>query len=916
MNMKKTVSLLLAFLMILGVMPVGIFAVEAEMQDGLTEATAYQVKTLQELSEKLRDPSATYIDVVNEINEEFTSAENTNGILEIVGTKVLNLYQPVSVTSAGAGQVRSLFHLDSATDNLTVKGGANIFYYSNHTVDGAVVWARNGKFTLESGNLYGRVKSGVAASCHAVLNSGGNVLLQVGELNGYTASRNGQDVWGVVYVEGGTTVLGGTPFGLTVNGSYNESGSFTCKLAGISVYGNATQSVTLKENVTVNKIKDFSIAISTLSTQKVSSIVGAGCSMYQKSGKQMIGTNTTSIAESVRVIKPVTFASFHVEGYRAGSAIDADGKVAGLTVTAPDVIEIGGAYIGTSNDEDNYLKDTILTANTDYWLIVEFSAAGSYDPSLLNAELISLDGVTPVAKEYEAFPGFDLYYAKFKLPQLKATAVDTFTFDLTGYERGAKAGDVQIEASSDIIIDTTITGISDDPEADSLLSGSWALEIGENYYFQVVFSAAAGYDISDLSAEKVHLNGVTPTSITANYTSGVGTIIFGLPKIPREPITSIDLTINGYGSGKTPADVEITEAAAKVTVDDVVFSTDEAGTSEITSSTQFYNNMDIWVSFTVFAAEDKSVAALTKELISISGVRAEIVSAEYNSSYDYLDVKLKLAQIPTPPSIDIDVSGHALGAPITGVAAVLGALADDIEIQSVGIYSDASCDSSYKLTEGNFAGDTDYWMEIVVVSDLPMDMITDSIVQINGVTYTDIAVDYDARYDYLSIRLQLEQIAGTKLEFALGGYAENASASGITATEKGGATKVEIPDDCISLHKSFADAEDYRNIVSGNILSNTDYWLLISMNEVGEFDCSALALGDITITGIEGAEVVKFYYNTYYGYWDMIVKLPRFVDDSKLLEFELGGYLQDGDVEDVTAEEASDEEKITIHTTN
>ena len=213
MNMKKTVSLLLAFLMILGVMPVGIFAVEAEMQDGLTEATAYQVTTLQELSEKLRDPSAIYIDVVNEINEEFTSAENANGILEIVGTKVLNLYQPVSVTSAGAGQVRSLFHLDSATDNLTVKGGANIFYYSNHTVDGAVVWARNGKFTLESGNLYGRVKSGVASSCHAVLNSGGNVLLQVGELNGYTASRNGQDVWGVVYVEGGTTVLGGTPSG-------------------------------------------------------------------------------------------------------------------------------------------------------------------------------------------------------------------------------------------------------------------------------------------------------------------------------------------------------------------------------------------------------------------------------------------------------------------------------------------------------------------------------------------------------------------------------------------------------------------------------------------------------------------------------------------------------------------------------
>ena len=172
-NIKKFLSLLLAALMIAGIMPLGVFSAAALPQDGLSEETAYWVTTMQELSDKLKDPSVTYIDVVSEITADFISETNANGVFDIVGNKVLNLHQPITVTSAGAGQVRALFYLDAASDNLTVKGGSNVIYYSNHTGDGAVVWAQNGKFTLESGNLYGRVKDGVASSCHAVLNSGG-----------------------------------------------------------------------------------------------------------------------------------------------------------------------------------------------------------------------------------------------------------------------------------------------------------------------------------------------------------------------------------------------------------------------------------------------------------------------------------------------------------------------------------------------------------------------------------------------------------------------------------------------------------------------------------------------------------------------------------------------------------------------
>ena len=356
-----------------------------------------------------------------------------------------------------------------------------------------------------------------------------------------------------------------------------------------------------------------------------------------------------------------------------------------------------------------------------------------------------------------------------------------------------------------------------------------------------------------------------------------------------------------YYLGLIVAGLVSVRGAEKPTVDDIVFSTNEAGTSVISSATQFYNNMDIWVSFTVFATEDKSVAALTDKLISVSGVSADIVSVEYNATFDYLDVKLKLAKIPTPPNVDLDVSGYGSNLPIADVSAALGEYAENIEIYAVSIYSDVSCDDEYELISGKFAGETDYWLEILVVSDISMDMITDSSVRIDGVEYTDISVEYNERYDWLSIKLQLEQLLGNNFDFDIQGYNVGAAVENIRVTEQYVDEKAEI--NCVYIHTSLEDAKNCENIFNGTIAANTDYWMVINLIENGALDLDDVLASAIDITGVSGAEVEGIYYDDRLDLWDVIIKMPRFVDESKLLEFTVSGYAENGNVTGITVTE-------------
>ena len=886
-KMKKTLAMLLSFVMVFAMLPVGSFDVAAATGDGQSEETARQVSTAEELALALMSNGITYIRITQEIDYTIKATAQSMGLFEVAGTKVLLGDYPVTVSVSGEGaQIRSMFYLDDPTDSLTLHNVGTYTFKSNHMADGAVVFVQDGTFTLKGSTLRGQVVEGLNAGCHAVYVSGGTANLKSGTLFG--TAQGCTVFWGVLYVCGGSTTLGDTLATLTINGYADPNYRYYNTCAGVAVYGGAHQALTIGGNVTINQVRDHSIRTYTTSKQKISTIIDSGCSVYPNvatlAGKQPIGTNTEAIAESVRVIRPVSNAAFRLDGYQVGVKTGNDGIIdmttEDMNVTAiGEQIKVLDIYVSTSSDVDDTaeLKNITLVSGQTYWLIVQFGAADGYDASFLNENLISLSGVTSTDQEYEYDSMFGCSYAKFKLPQLKDYQVTDFVFGLEGYELGANVEDITVTVEGDTQSRVELWGsngvfiadtIAPDPDDTAPITGNF--EAAKNYYLVVTFDAKTGNNISGVNTTNSHLTGVTATVEKAYYTSlsSSGTVIFKLPQIPATPITSLNFTVSGYGMGKTPADFTVTEAdgTGKVTIYDIKISTTNSEENAILPSMQFPQNQDLWLFFTITAAEGLSVAGITDSLISFSGVKVtEKPTVTYNATFDYMTISLKLPQINTSdavPNVWVDISGYEYGEAIADLKATIDAECDDyVELYMTGIYSQEDCDPADEITTGNFQAETDYWLEVIVVSkgSYHLEYATDAISRLDGVTYTEMNAAYDKFADFFYIRVKLNQleVPGVTVSGEITSFGDEEATVTIELIAEGETdaaytdTLVGTVATAAGFSIEFVAAGTYTMRVSKTKHASREYTIVVADTDV-EQDATILLYGDVTADGAIG----------------------------------------------------------------
>ena len=884
-KMKKTLAMLLSFLMVFALLPISVFEVAAEAGDGQSEETAYPVATVDELSLALMKTGVTYIRITDAIEYTHTASTKSTGFFDVVGTKVLVGDYPVTIRMSNeAAQIKSMFYLDDPTDNLTLHNVGTYTFETNDKTDGAVVLVQDGTFTLNDATLRGEVVNGLNAGCHAVYVAGGTTNLNSGNLFG--TAQGCTSFWGVLYVCGGTTNLGGTLSALTINGEAKTGYKYYNTCAGIAVYGNAHQMVSIRGNVEINQVRDHSIRTYTTSKQKISTIIASGCSVYPNvavlAGKQPVGTDTEAIVDSVRVIKPVSNAAFRLDGYQVGVETGDDGIIdmiaEGMTVTPiGEQIDVVDIYVSTSEDVDNTvnLENTTLASGQTYWLIVQFGPANGYDASFLNSNLISLSGVTVTNQEYEYDSMIGCCYAKFELPKLKDYPVTDFVFSLDGYELCADVEDITVTAEGDTQSRVDLWGSNGIFIADSIpfdpkntkQTEDTIFKAEKDYYLVVAFDPKSGNDITGVNETNSHLLGLAATVEHAYYENFVtaGTVIFKLPQIPRTPITSLNFTVSGYGMGKTPADITITEAdgTEKVTIDNNIKIIDDED-REITA--EFPKNTDLWLEFTITAADGLSVAGITDSLVSISGVKVtEKPTVSYNSTYDYMTITLKLPQINTAnavPNVWVDISGYAYGEAIADLEATIDAECTDyVELYLAGIYSQADCDLSAEITSGNFQADTDYWLEVIVVSkgSYHLEYATDTISRLNGVTYTEMNASYDKFADFFYIRVKLDrlEVPGVTVSGTITSFGDDTANVTVELIAEGetdatyDTTVVGTVATAAEFSIEFVAAGTYTMRVSKTKHATREYTIVVADTDV-EQNATILLYGDVTADGAIG----------------------------------------------------------------
>ena len=168
--------------------------------------------------------------------------------------------------------------------------------------------------------------------------------------------------------------------------------------------------------------------------------------------------------------------------------------------------------------------------------------------------------------------GDGTYSVFFPLPHVTGRVIrtETVTFVVNGYEAGQKVTDIKVgcdtqyiavfgsgygsiyEGSSHVIYKNSYSS------GNAIYDGYITFEILTDYYLLINFTQANGYSLPDsfwkdekLVKEKFLLDGVTGAEPYRIDQNSVGyTIIFKLPQIGAEKLSSVELTLNGYEEGR------------------------------------------------------------------------------------------------------------------------------------------------------------------------------------------------------------------------------------------------------------------------------------------------------------------------------------------------------------------------------
>lgn len=304
MNTKikmRMLSLLLCFVMLVGLMPTSVFAAG----DGTSEATAIEVTDYASFKAAMEDPTILFVKISNTLSSTISS-ETGNLIVgtSVSSNKTLIVNADATFTASGvAGKdiVDSLIQTVNGA-SLTIKGTGTLRFKANGNnsfnavvrIDGGTVYVQ------DSVTLHGTYNN-ATYGC-AILNKNGNLNLWGGTLKGEAGYYTNPNYLGAVELRGGNTVINGNTVVIGNKYSGNSSaGEYPEKLVALTVEDDATLAiyegaVNLTEGVTIN---NDSVSIAFADSKVTSDYLMSGIKMFRASTHEALATNYSKVHDSV-----------------------------------------------------------------------------------------------------------------------------------------------------------------------------------------------------------------------------------------------------------------------------------------------------------------------------------------------------------------------------------------------------------------------------------------------------------------------------------------------------------------------------------------------------------------------------------------------------------------------------------------
>ena len=302
---KRLLSLLLCFVMLVGLMPTSVFAAG----DGTSEATAIEVTDYASFKAAMEDPAILFVKISNTLSSTISS-ETGNLIVgaSVSSNKTLIVNADATFTASGvAGKdiVDSLIQTVNGA-SLTIKGTGTLRFKANGNnsfnavvrIDGGTVYVQ------DSVTLHGTYNN-ATYGC-AILNQNGNLNLWGGTLKGEAGYYTNPNYLGAVELRGGNTVINGNTVVIGNKYSGNSSaGEYPEKLVALTVEDDATLAiyegaVNLTEGVTIN---NDSVSIAFADSKVTSDYLMSGTKMFRASTHEALATNYSKVHDSVYFAK-------------------------------------------------------------------------------------------------------------------------------------------------------------------------------------------------------------------------------------------------------------------------------------------------------------------------------------------------------------------------------------------------------------------------------------------------------------------------------------------------------------------------------------------------------------------------------------------------------------------------------------
>ena len=387
----------------------------------------------------------------------------------------------------------------------------------------------------------------------------------------------------------------------------------------------------------------------------------------------------------------------------------------------------------------------------------------------------------------------------------------SFTLDTSTYAVGKKIVDLKVTGTNTGLADIggANTGyydgfvIAKDAELNNLISNTSVetFAAGTTYYLGVMLIAADGYTLTGLTKDDVKLNGAVATDLDLYYADTEGVAYFTLPQLSgtlSTPITSVNVTFNGYAVGRKFTDSTVSMSvtpAGSLTSPSGYFSDDESaawhviftdydlenhwGSSNVPDTdATFKADTTYYLAVCLIPTAGYSLDGLTKENIKLGNTTAiDLVVDSGGAAAVFSLPKLSTASV----NFTLDMSTYAVGKKIvdigvtganTGLETIGGAntgyydgfvISKDIEFDNV----------VAKSSVETFVADTTYYLGIMLTATAGYDLagLTKDNLKLNGIAATDLLRDGDNRMGVAYFELPQLSSHITSVNVTLNGYA-------------------------------------------------------------------------------------------------------------------------------------------------